>query len=1124
MSLKRLRAGSGYEYLTSQVAAHDSTELGTTPLADYYAAKGESPGVWTGSGLVGIKGIEYGDRVTSEQMKHLFGEGCDPVTGGALGRAYGAKSVAGFDLTFSPVKSVSALWAVAPPEIAATIREAHDAAVADALAFLEGQAIFTREGSGGARQVETRGLIATAFTHRDSRAGDPDLHTHVAVANKVHTQQGKWLTIYGSVLYWHIVAGSETYNAALEHHLRDKLGLRFIDVPRTDGKRPVREIDGIDPDLIAVWSQRRLDIEDRLDELTAEFTEAHGRPPSSKESIALAQQANLETREAKHEPRSEAEQRATWRAQAIDELGASGLEEMIASTLAPITSPLRQPDEEWLRETAARVIGELGSHRATWQSWHVYAEAQRQVRDLDVTADRLPEVVERLVATVTNQAINLTPEIDPITEPTSLCRSDGTSVFRHTGADHFTSAAILAAEERIVAAAGHEVDHGVDPVDIELAVMGAEATGGIQLNAGQRELVHAMAADPRQVTLALAPAGSGKTTDTKVLTDAWASLGYDVVGLAPSAAAAAVLRGATGMPTETLAKVVDLIARDQVPDVIGPRSMVVIDEAGMADTPTLDRVIAFCTTRGALVRLIGDDQQLAAVGAGGVLRDFATTRGAQRLEEVVRFNDPIEAQATTDLRTGNPTTLGFYLDHDRIHTGDELTCLVDVLIAWQIEQAAGRDCLMLAPTRDLVARLNGAARKTRLDAIPPDREVPLRDGNHASVGDTILTRRNDRRLGVSGTDWVKNGDRWTITDVRDDGGLHVRHTTSSLQVVLPAEYVAAHVELGYASTVHAAQGQTTDVMHGILTGDEDRQLLYTMLTRGRAENHLHLIHDLSATKDEEQFLPGINEQLTAIETLDRIITRDGAAVSATSELARNADPATQLHDAVKRYAVAVRFATAKALGAGADDALEAAGSGPLPWLPGIPAELSADVPWNAYLAARAARITDLAARVQQQGHPSPAVQRYADVLTDQVRDELAVWRAANGIDDDRSLLGPRRDDLATDRYARHLQRQIDALFPPEVRRWQEAVAQALSDPALRSEVTLDLARQLDRIQRSGINARQLLSRAVSARKPLPADHTVEALRYRVQRMADHERRLEQFQTREPAHRGPSLGL
>jgi len=159
------------------------------------------------------------------------------------------QKVAGYDLTFSPVKSVSTLWAVADPAVAAVIERAHQAAVKDALRFIEEHALFTRTGPQGLRQVDVRGLVATAFTHRDSRAGDPDLHTHVAVANKVQTLDRRWPSIDGRVFKAN-VAASETYNTALEQHLRNTLGVRFAERPRTDPtKRPIREIVGVDPRL-----------------------------------------------------------------------------------------------------------------------------------------------------------------------------------------------------------------------------------------------------------------------------------------------------------------------------------------------------------------------------------------------------------------------------------------------------------------------------------------------------------------------------------------------------------------------------------------------------------------------------------------------------------------------------------------------------------------------------------------------------------------------------------------------------------------------------------------------------------------------------------------------------------
>ncbi len=232
------------------------------------------------------------------------------------------QTVAGYDLTFSPVKSVSTLWAVADPAVAAVIEEAHQAAVKDALMFIEKHALFTRTGPQGIRQVNVRGLVAAAFTHRDSRAGDPDLHTHVAVANKVQTLDGRWLSIDGRVLFKANVAASETYNTALEQHLRDTLGVRFAERPGTDpAKRPIREIVGVDPRLNQRWSTRRAHINTRRGELAIQFQHDHGRPPTPVEALHLAQQATLETRDAKHEPRSLAEQRATWLNEAAAVLG-----------------------------------------------------------------------------------------------------------------------------------------------------------------------------------------------------------------------------------------------------------------------------------------------------------------------------------------------------------------------------------------------------------------------------------------------------------------------------------------------------------------------------------------------------------------------------------------------------------------------------------------------------------------------------------------------------------------------------------------------------------------------------------------------------------------------------------
>jgi TrwC relaxase len=242
--------------------------------------------------------------------------------------------------------------------------------------------LFSRTGANGVRQVNVQGLVATAFAHRDSRAGDHDLHTHVAVANKVQALDGRWLSIDGRILFKATVAASETYNTALEQHLRDSLGVKFAERPNQDPrKRPIREIVRVHPALITRWSARRAAIEARRGVLATDFQSAHGRPPTPVESLQLAQQATLETRQAKHTPRSLTEQRRAWFAQAVDVLGGTAAVQGWCVRRSP-PRPRRQP--MWgLPGSMRRRIGCCRRWRNAaprGQVWHVRAEAQRYLR------------------------------------------------------------------------------------------------------------------------------------------------------------------------------------------------------------------------------------------------------------------------------------------------------------------------------------------------------------------------------------------------------------------------------------------------------------------------------------------------------------------------------------------------------------------------------------------------------------------------------------------------------------------------------------------------------------------------------------------------------------------------
>jgi ATP-dependent exoDNAse (exonuclease V) alpha subunit len=241
------------------------------------------------------------------------------------------------------------------------------------------------------------------------------------------------------------------------------------------------------------------------------------------------------------------------------------------------------------------------------------------------------------------------------------------------------------------------------------------------------------------------------------------------------------------------------------------------------------------------------------------------------------------------------------------------TTTQDAFTAWVLDRSAGLDAIMLAPTRELVAELNRRARDQRIDHSPASSEVRLADGNQASVGDVIITRANDRRLRLTATDWVKNGDRWTITRIGRHGDLTVRHTRSQLTVRLPIDYVRTSTGLGYATTIHTAQGVTADTMHGLLTGQESRQQLYTMLTRGRRANHLYM--QVVGDGDPHTVIrPDTIAPRTPTETLQQIVARDEAPASASTLLRELSNPAARLFQAVQRYTDGLQVAAEQLVG------------------------------------------------------------------------------------------------------------------------------------------------------------------------------------------------------------------
>lgn len=865
-------------------------------------------------------------------------------------------AVAGFDITFSPVKSVSALRALAPAPLSAQIEDAHQHAVRDALAWIEDNALFTRLGRNGIRQVDVEGIVAALFTHRDSRAGDPDLHTHVVIANRVRTDDGLWRTIDAAIVYEALVTASEVYDSRLEHHLQTSVGVRFESRPdRTVDQLVIREIIGVPLELINAWSRRRTAITARLDQLAAAFHTTFGREPTPAEVHQLSERATLETRPTKHLPTSHAEQKDRW-AREVRELFTSDTAgaDIIDRALSPPPLDRALVDDAFLDRVAQVAVEKLTEKRSTWKAFNLRAEVERQLRG-QIGPEQWPEVPERVVATALSAPTvvargdpDLTDEASLSVVPRYARRRNGAPVHTRANSQIYTTTVALAVEAELI-----ELSLGTGARAVPAAAIAAAvaeyniAHPDQQLNAGQSAVVTAFATSGMRVHTANAPAGTGKTTAMKVLTTAWHTSGGAVLGMAPTAAAAAVLGSSIGARAETVDKLLDVIARhsptpeNPSPERVMPPSLpqwvldidhdtlVIVDEhVKLGNTKRL-RLLRFLTDCGATIRCIGDDRQLPAIDAGGADADMsrASTGAELTLSHVVRFASTGEATASIGLRAGDPSALGWYLDHDRIRAGHSGAIYDDTYRAWAADTAAGRDAVMLGLTHDIVIALNARARADRLarTGTEPNTEADLGDGLCASVGDVVRTRRNDSRLRFGDRDWVRNGYAWTVVGVDPDGGLTVVHRRNGRDtdrmVRLPSEYVRAHAHLGYAATIDSAQGITADTCHVALSGRESRQQFYVAMTRGVHANHAYIATALDGAEGAIYTEPAYFPR-TAVEHLQRILARDGTQKSAHTELRDALDPTLRIGRAVDVYLDTLGLTAETALGADALAALD----------------------------------------------------------------------------------------------------------------------------------------------------------------------------------------------------------
>jgi conjugative relaxase-like TrwC/TraI family protein len=824
-------------------------------LPSYYLDAGEPAGHWRGDGalFLGLEG-EVDDDAFLELMA-----GLDPATGDPLGRPYGENSVRGFDVTASAPKSVSVLFALGDDVTRQAVLDAHDAAVAAMVDWIEDHAHTRYRIDGQVATLDAEGIAAACFRQHTSRALDPQLHTHVVVPNRVASDDGRWLALDARTIKFDQRTISALYHASLRAELTQSLGVAW-----GEPVRGIAEMRDVPEDVRAEFSSRTRDLEDRIEEKLERFAVQMDRDPTPRERWRLEREAVTDSRPSKSHGEDAASLHREWAERAM--VIGHDPELLVAAAVSP-TRDGPALDVAIRELVVAQALDALADSQSTWRPAELVRELAAAVpTDVTVPAETLVPWLDQVAAEVI--AERLVDLSRPIPEGVRL-RADGRPVTESVADRALTTPEILAEEERLIAWAERRLGAGGD--------VALDVTDGTELLTGpQREVASALAGT-RDLVLVVGPAGAGKTTAVAPAVDQLRADGRPVFGVAPSAAAAEVLAVDAGLAADTLDKLLVEHRLDRPPDHrydLPPGSTVVVDEAAMVSTPKLAALAELADDRGWRLALVGDPLQFSAVGRSGMFGHFIDCYGAIELDRVHRFANDWERDASLRLRRGDTEVLDLYDDHGRLYGGTRRQMERAVVEAWWEARARGDSVAMMAPTNEIVVDLNRRAQALRVREGEIDPAGPsVGAGDYRlHVGDLVATRQNDRQLHTDRGLMVKNRDQWEVETVHPGGALTVSGKSGTVR--LPADYVAEHVELAYAQTSHANQGRTVDRSFLLLDGPADTRGVYVPMTRGRHSNEAFVV---------------IEDEQTATDVLAQALARDWIdepAVARRAELQR----------------------------------------------------------------------------------------------------------------------------------------------------------------------------------------------------------------------------------------------
>lgn len=853
---------------------------------DYMTQGGEPMGIWFGKGAEKLK---RSGKVIPEDFKSLM-DGFSADRAQALVQNAGLPDrQRGWDLTFSASKSVSAFWSQSDAMVREQIEQAKLAGVLAALDYLERKAMWTRRGHAG-RSREQVGMCAAIFQHGTSRAGDPALHTHVCVASVCVRDDGTTGSILSKPLFIHKMAAGAIFRAVFAAELIKRLGLVLVQ----KGMQPF-EIEGVPGSLTRTFSKRREQIERVLKERGESGPEA-------------ARRATLSSRPPKqHYVRTDLFR--DWEGVGRELQWSTQQARALLGRQTPPTGSIPKRD----------VVTAI-KHLSLYQAHFTERDLVRAVADQVQRKGYGLASIETAVRDVLPKLVNLGQLFgEPQFTTKGMLRTEKKLLTRVIeGADstrHVVSGSNVArvlASRQLSTEQKLAIQHITTTPGRVKVVSGLAGTGKSTMLSVAREIWEKSSFSVVGASLT-GKAAESLTQSARIKSYTVASLLghidqplFSVLGvpvaatstpMAPKAPAWSPFHGVRlphlrfGMdgnrivPAPESRPIVSLagasisasstkVAGLRLPHLefslspraaekIGPKTIVVVDEAGLIGTRQMADLVDRLTAARAKIVLVGDRRQNPPIEAGAPFQSLATRIGHATLTEIQRQYEPWARQMVKDLSSGEVRKAIDELHaRGRIHIAkDRQETITQLVDDWR-KAGHPRENLILASTREDVHALNQAAQAKRASLG----ELIGRPVEHRNqkfhVGDRVIFDKNSTKLGVN------NGTLGLIVNARGED-LVVR-LDSGIRVTVPLDRYP-HVSLGYALTGHRAQGLTCENSFSLISSDfAGREMAYVHASRARAEAHLYL-DDKTAGKSltglENLLRPG-RAKLMALDILE----------------------------------------------------------------------------------------------------------------------------------------------------------------------------------------------------------------------------------------------------------------